>query len=193
MSTREKLIKARMGMLALAEQLSSVSQACKRAGISRSHFYEIKEALERYGAEGLAPQPRRNPRMPNQTPPELEAKILEMTERYPAMSYLRLSSQLKLVGVGVSPAAVRAVWQRHGLTLADRCRNEELNHGVPTELTTIDKWREADAQEREQRPGLGFTRPSHFRAEPRLCKLQMTFFCLSSIGRGSRETLRLLE
>jgi transposase len=117
MSTREKLIKARMGMLALAEQLSSVSQACKRAGISRSHFYEIKEAFERYGAEGLAPQARRNPRMPNQTPPELEAKILEMTERYPAMSYLRLSSQLKLVGVGISPAAVRAVWQRHGLTL----------------------------------------------------------------------------
>jgi transposase len=117
MSTREKLIKARLGMLALAEELSNVSLACKRAGISRSHFYEIKEAFEKYGAEGLAPQVTRRPRMPNQTPPELEAKILEMTERYPTMSYLRMSAQLKLVGVGVSPAAVRAVWQRHGLTL----------------------------------------------------------------------------
>ncbi len=67
MSTREKLIKARMGMLASGGASSSVSQACKRAGISRSHFYEIKEAFERYGAEGLAPQPRRNPRMPDQT------------------------------------------------------------------------------------------------------------------------------
>jgi winged helix-turn helix protein len=57
MSTQEKPVKARMGMLALAEQLSSVSQACKRAGISRSYFYEIKEAFERYGAKGLAPQP----------------------------------------------------------------------------------------------------------------------------------------
>ena len=55
--------------------------------------------------------------MPNETPPELEGKILEMTERYPTYSYLRISQQLRLVGVGVSPSAVRYVWQRHGLTL----------------------------------------------------------------------------
>jgi len=117
MSTREKLIKARLGMLALAEELQNISLACRRAGISRSHFYEIKEAFEKYGAEGLAPRTRRRPRMPNQTPPELEQKILEMTERYPTFSYLRISQQLRLVGVGVSPSAVRYVWQRHGLTL----------------------------------------------------------------------------
>ena len=117
MSTREKLIKARLGMLALAEELQNISQACQRAGISRSHYYEIKEAFERYGPEGLAPRIRRSPRMPNQTPPELEAKILEMTERYPTYSYVRISQQLRLVGVGVSPPAVRGIWARHGLTL----------------------------------------------------------------------------
>ena len=117
MSTREKLIKARLGMLALAEELQNITLACRRAGISRSHFYEIKDAFERYGAEGLAPRARRSPRMPNQTPPELEAKILEMTEQYPSYSYVRISGQLRLVGVGVSPPAVRGVWQRHGLTL----------------------------------------------------------------------------
>src|SRR5579883_3410215 len=88
MSTREKLIKARLGMLALAEELQNISWACRRAGISRSHFYEIKEAFEKWGAEGLAPQPRRKPRMPNQTPPELEAKILD--DR--AVSHLQLHS-----------------------------------------------------------------------------------------------------
>ena len=55
--------------------------------------------------------------MPHQTPPELEKKILEMTEQYPTYSYLRISQQLRLVGVGVSPAAVRYVWQRHGRPL----------------------------------------------------------------------------
>src|SRR5579871_2139074 len=55
MSTREKLIKARLGMLALAEELQNISWACRRAGISRSHFYEIKEAFEKWGAEGLGP------------------------------------------------------------------------------------------------------------------------------------------
>ncbi len=104
MSTREKLIKARLGMLGLAEELQNISLACRRAGISCSHYYEIKEAFEKFGAEGLAEQPRRAPRMPNQTPPELEAKILEMTERYPTRSYAFVSQQLRLVGVGVSPS-----------------------------------------------------------------------------------------
>jgi transposase len=117
MSTREKLIKARLGMLALAEELQNIRLACKRAGISRSHFYEIKQAFEKYGRDGLAPAARRRPRMPNQTPPEWEQKILEMTEQFPTYSYVRISSQLKLLGVPVSAPAVRAVWLRHGLSL----------------------------------------------------------------------------
>jgi transposase len=116
-STREKLIKARMGMLALAEELQNISLACKRAGISRSHFYEIKDAFEKYGPEGLAPETKRRPRMPNETPPELVAQLLAMSERYPTRSYVFISQQLRLVDVGISPSAVRAVWQRHGLTL----------------------------------------------------------------------------
>ena len=31
--------------------------------------------------------------------------------------YIRISQQLKLVGIGASPAAVRYVWQRHGLVV----------------------------------------------------------------------------
>jgi transposase InsO family protein len=115
MSTREQLIKARLGMLALADELKNIARACKLAGVSRSHFYEIKRAYETFGKEGLAPKLRRRPRMPNQTPPEVEQQILAMTEQYPTHSYARLADQLKLVGVGVSAAAVRAVWTRHGL------------------------------------------------------------------------------
>lgn len=84
MSTKEKLIKARVGMLALAEELKNISLACKRAGISRSRFYEIKEAFEKYGPDSLAPATKRRPRMPNQTPPEIERRILEMTDKTPA-------------------------------------------------------------------------------------------------------------
>ena len=59
MDTREKLIKARWGVLALAEELQNVKQACKVAVISQSHYYEIKEAYEKLGAEGLAPRVQR--------------------------------------------------------------------------------------------------------------------------------------
>jgi len=82
MSTREKLIQARISMLGLADELQNISRACKVAGISRTHFYEIKDAFEKYGRDALAPQPRRRPRMPNETPPELEGQILAMTREY---------------------------------------------------------------------------------------------------------------
>jgi hypothetical protein len=60
--------------------------------------------------------------MPSQTQPELEQKILEITERYPTFSYLRIRQQLRLVGIGVSPSTVRYIWQRHGLTLCFQCQ-----------------------------------------------------------------------
>jgi hypothetical protein len=116
MGTREQLIKARLGMLALASELKNIAKACKLAGVSRSHFYEIKRAYEIFGKEGLAPRVRRKPRMPNQTPPELEREILAMTRQCPTASYLRLANQLRLLGVGVTSAMVRYVWQRHGLS-----------------------------------------------------------------------------
>jgi hypothetical protein len=43
--------------------------------------------------------------MPNQIPPELEKQILDMTAQYPTYSYLRISQQLRLIGVGVAPSA----------------------------------------------------------------------------------------
>ena len=39
-------------MLALAEELQNISLVCRKAGISRSHFYEIKEAYEKWGLRG---------------------------------------------------------------------------------------------------------------------------------------------
>jgi hypothetical protein len=82
---------------------------------ARSHFYEIKDAFEKYGRDGLAPQPRRRPRMPNQTPPEIEQQILAMTRQYPTYSYVKIADQLKLIGVPAAASAVRGVWLRQGL------------------------------------------------------------------------------
>jgi hypothetical protein len=55
MSTREQLIKARLGMLALADELKNIARACKLAGVSRSHFYEIKRAYETLARKGWPP------------------------------------------------------------------------------------------------------------------------------------------
>ncbi len=97
MSTREQLIKALLGMLTLADELKNIAKAYKLAGVSRSHFYDIEKAYESFGRESVAPRVRRRPRMLNQTPPEVETYILQMTERYATYSYVRLADQLMLV------------------------------------------------------------------------------------------------
>ncbi len=44
-SIQEKIIKPKLGLLELAKQLGSVSQACKVMGYSRDSFYRFKKPL----------------------------------------------------------------------------------------------------------------------------------------------------
>ena len=43
LTTEQKIIKAKLGLLELAKQLGNVSQACKVMGYSRDSFYRYKE------------------------------------------------------------------------------------------------------------------------------------------------------
>ncbi|MCS6297398.1 MAG: helix-turn-helix domain containing protein [Nitrospira sp.] len=116
MTNREQLIKARLAILTMAAELNNVVKVCKLAGVSRSHFYAMKKAYETQGKEGLAPRVRRKPLMPNRTPEWLEGHILAKTQENPTVSYVRLAGQLQGSGVAVTPAMVRYVWQREGLS-----------------------------------------------------------------------------
>ena len=52
MTTEQKVIKAKVGLLELAKQLGSVSQACKIMEYSRDSFYRFKGALREGGRPG---------------------------------------------------------------------------------------------------------------------------------------------
>ena len=116
MTTRDQLIRARLGILAMAAELKNIAKACKIAGVSRSQFYAMKKAYALYGKEGLAPRARRTPEMPNRTPAQLEVQILLQTRKHPLISYVRLAGKMKSEGGTVAPTTVRYVWQRHGLS-----------------------------------------------------------------------------
>jgi len=116
MNNQEQLIRARLAILIMATELKNVARVCRLAGVSRSQFYAMKKSYEIHGKAGLAPRVRRKPLMPNRTPASLEERILLHTRKNPLVSYVRLAGEMKSDEGSVTPAMVRYVWQRHGLS-----------------------------------------------------------------------------
>lgn len=115
MTTQEKLIKNKLGLLELAAYLKNVSEACRVMGFSRDTFYRIKKAYEEGGIEALYEKSRRKPNFKNRVSEEVERAVVELALEDPSLGQKRVSDELRKRGIFVSPAGVRSIWLRHGL------------------------------------------------------------------------------
>ena len=118
MTQQQYIIHRKMNIVQLSEQLGNISEACRKLGISRQHYYDIKTALQEEGVEGLLEKARTNPRIRNRVAPEIEERILQYALEYPTHGQVRVANELKKAGLIISPGGIRSIWLRHGLEKA---------------------------------------------------------------------------
>ena len=115
MTTTEKLIKNKLGLIELAKHLGNVSHACKVMGYSRDTFYRWKDAYEEGGEEALQELTRKRPNNKNRVSQNIETAVLKFSEEYPAYGQTRVSNELRKQGITISSGGVRCVLLRHNL------------------------------------------------------------------------------
>ena len=137
-----KIIKNKVGLLNLAEELGNVSKACKVMGFSRDTFYRYQSAVAEGGVEALLEKSRRQPNPKNRVDEATEASVLNFALAYPAHGQLRASNELRKEGIFVSPSGVRSIWLRNNLesmkkrlTLLEKKSAEE--HFILTESQLV--------------------------------------------------------
>lgn len=182
----ERIVKHKIGLLNLAEELSNVSRACKIMGLSRDTFYRYKAAVEDGGVDALIDKSRRKPNVKNRVDEMTEDAVVAYAVEQPAHGQVRASNELRKRGVFISPSGVRCVWLRHQLgRFKDRLKALEEKMAQEQMILT-----EAQVQALEKKKNDDLVSGEIETAHPGYLGSQDTFYVgtLKGVGRVYQQT-----
>ena len=115
MKAEEKLARQRLSVMELAQELGSVTKACRQRGMARSRFYEYKKRFIAQGLEGLKDLPPIPKSHPQTTPPEVVERIKALALEHPAYGCNRLEALLLQEGFKLSSVTIQKLLNEAGL------------------------------------------------------------------------------
>lgn len=186
LQTNTKVIKNKVGLLNLAQELGNISKACKVMGFSRDTFYRYQEAVETGGVEALVDKSRRRANRKNRVPMEVEEAVLRLAIEYPAYGQVRAANELRKEGISLSPAGVRCVWMRNNVENIDK-RLKALEEKVSSEgIILTDEQLRVFEQKKDDREAHGEIETEH----PGYLGSQDTFYVgtIKGVGRIYQQT-----
>ena len=132
----------RQEFVALASQEgTSITALCARFGISRKTGYKWL-ARAAAGDAALVDHSRRPQSSPTQTPPAMEARILELRGTHPSWGGRKLHHRLRATGIAdvPAPSTITTILRRHGVLAADPPPRDfiRFEHPAPNGLWQMD-------------------------------------------------------
>jgi len=110
-----KLAHKRLSVLELAQELGSITEACRRAGMDRTSFYEWKRRFQTHGLEGLKDLPPVVKNHPFSTPQKTVDKVLQLAGLNPTWGCNRISDHLALEGISLSSVTIQSLLNKNGM------------------------------------------------------------------------------
>ena len=114
MTPSEIIYQRRVRVLEHAEA-TTVSEASRVFGVSRTTIYRWREKAAAYGVAALMPKARRAPAMPNATPTWVVDELLAEAVVRPTLGAARYADVLGERGFVISRSGVQKILNRHGL------------------------------------------------------------------------------
>jgi transposase InsO family protein len=186
MTHRDYIIRRKLNIVDLGRTLHNISDACRKLGVSRQHYYDVKKAIEEEGLDGLLEKSRRMPRYGNRVAIEIEEKVLDYSLQFPTQGQVRMANELKKSGIQISAGGVRSIWMRHNLHVkALRLKRLEQWAAENTEVLTESQVKALE-DAKEEREAHGEVESPH----PGFLVAQDTFYVgtIKGVGRIYQQT-----